>query len=70
MSLTFLQAVNKIQAGKLLTRPSYINGEYFIMLHGLLAIYNVISGNLLNPTVPYILSVVDINATDWVEVIY
>ena len=58
-------AMNKLQNGKIVTRSSWSNGIYLILLHGINLIYMVYPSNTNNPVLAYICNVTDINATDW-----
>lgn len=63
--MTFDQAMNKLNAGHAVNRTGWSNNHYLSFMPSIDNIYLCNPANVLNPTVPYNLTMTDFNATDW-----
>jgi len=63
--MNFTQAFDKLQAGKFVTRPGWINGIYLSSMPNVDCICSIYPQNLDNPCVRYSPSINDLIATDW-----
>ena len=65
--MTFTQALNKLQNGNGVYRPSFPSGVYILIPPTMTNLYWIYPSNINNPALPYCPTVADLNATDWVE---
>lgn len=67
MSYTFDQMINKLQNGKLMTRPGWNNGQFLMATAFTNPIMYCTPSNLMYPCTVYYLTMNDANANDWIE---
>lgn len=67
MSYSFTQAVNKIQNGKYMTRPSWSNAQFILATPFTPMIMYCVPSNMNTPCTNYVPSIEDISGTDWIE---
>lgn len=65
MSLTFNQAINKLQNSQMVSRSGWNNSNYLISMPLCDYICMINPNNKFNPCNPYLLNINDINGSDW-----
>lgn len=67
MAFNFDQMINKLQNGKLMTRPSWSNNQFLMATAFTNYILYCVPSNSNNPCSNYALSIADAIAIDWIE---
>jgi hypothetical protein len=67
MSYTFGQVINKLTAGKPVTRPGWSSGKYIVSPLNVDGVLMVYPNNASSPAQLYYPTLSDMNATDWID---